>query len=752
VVYMWRKARGKEAEFEARRRTHFERAMGKSRTLPDIKKELPADPHREEELNDSDGEDSPRTELLLKSEKSRLVTEKPVKSSKKDIQGLSAIPRASRAQPLEEFDFDGEERKQRSWWSRVYGRLSTNDVDEEAAISSHSKERKPKDAHALLSPSSKDNVRAYARQPVDLDEPPPPSLLGRRQRDHRSGDKADPIQKKLSASVWDPSMTQPPRLPSEPGSPESPPRDIKAVESLADPSAQNEVEVRSAKHEREDSFFGRIFNRSPDHSKLEDEHEHHIIQLPSLFQRKQDIMKTVKGWDPAKSPDAPVPEKPVIPITSPDLPSIPSMSPSPPRPIKDKAPVQPIVQPITPAQPTPVLHKSLSEARRPSLLIADEAGILIQPEIPKTKPRGRVQEWVESTKAHEGTWNSKTVSGSSQSRMNARPSNTLDTSVDIRTGPITTLPPQKLKESYPARGPRRPKQIVMPTPLSPARYPGGTSDVYHGMNDMGRSIAPQRGPLSSGLMSPQHQLPPGAGFGRPNMPGMGNSAWPQQPYSQVPFVPSMPVNGPPHWNATAPSFNPYASYAPPLPPLHASPGEILIPRPQGQVSSPDGSGSDTRQPRRRDRKRSSRKRSQSPFGIEAASSDAESLPRHPVLRQHTARQRRRSQPLPDVPASERPNKPLPDSSQPSNQADKPTNPSASVTNLPNTSAPNSPSSLNGDSRYPRGTSRSNYFDSYDTVSPYLTNIMNDGLPPQNAPRTLSAPNSDSSPGRTQLRR
>ncbi|KIM33900.1 hypothetical protein M408DRAFT_55162, partial [Serendipita vermifera MAFF 305830] len=32
-VYMWRTARGKEAEFEARRRTHFERAMGKSRTL-----------------------------------------------------------------------------------------------------------------------------------------------------------------------------------------------------------------------------------------------------------------------------------------------------------------------------------------------------------------------------------------------------------------------------------------------------------------------------------------------------------------------------------------------------------------------------------------------------------------------------------------------------------------------------------------------------------------------------------------------
>ncbi|PVG04511.1 DUF300-domain-containing protein [Serendipita vermifera] len=752
TVYMWRKARGKEAEFEARRRTHFERAMGKSRTLPDIKKDLPTDPHREEEMNDSDADDSPRTELLLKSEKSRLVTEKSNKPSKKDAPDRGAIPKASKAPALEELDFDGEERRQRSWWSRMYGRLSTGDVDEEAAIPSrNSGDRKPKDPNALILPSSKDNVRAYARKAVDLDEPPPPSLLGHRKRDQSSGEKAEASQKKLPASVWDPSITQPPRLPSDIASPDSSPKEAKAsLEPLSNPSDANEV--KSEKHTREDSFFARIFNRSPDHSKLDDEHEHHVIQLPSLFQRKHDIMKTVKGWDTANPPDVAVSEKPVVQVASEDLPSIPSMSPSPPQPPKDKAPIRQAVQPIAPAQPTPILHQSLSEARRPSLLIADEAGILIHPEIPRAKPRGRVEEWVQATKVHEGTWNSKTASGSSQSRMKVRNSGTLDASTDLQGQPVTTLPPQKLKESYAARGPRKPKQIIMPTPLSPARYPGGTSNGYHGTDNMGRSVAPQRSP-HSGPMNPQHQLPPGAGFGRPNMPGMGNFGWPPQPYNQAPFAPTVPINGQPHWNTSAPPFNPYAPYAP-LPPLHASPGEILTRRPQAPMSSPDGSGSDTRQSRRRDRKAPSRKRSQSqsPFGIEAASSDAESLPRHPGLRQHTKRQRRQSQPLPDIPVSERSAKRHSDPSQQPDHANKPTGPSDSVANLLNSSNPNSPSSLNGDSRYPRGTSRSNYFDSYDTVSPYLTNIMNDGLPPQNAPRTLSAPNSDSPPGRTQLRR
>ena len=700
---MWRTARGKEAEFEARRRTHFERAMGKSRTLAvGIKKDLPPAPHPDGD-EESDGDDdflvaNPR--LLVDTKERRSLEKGAEKRPKTDGVGYATKSVLLPMHADEEMALPPEQvaRGQRSWLSRVYGRLSGDDQITEDNTGRGSGGTKhasngPIDIALPLASNGKGRIQTHARRPVDLDEPPPPSLLGRRQRSGHAGLPSE----KLPFLDWDPASTQPPRIPGE---------TIRLSEKLHgdDLTARQtaQVEEKMDLHRRDDSLLGRIFARSSEHSHHETEPDKPALKLPSLFLRKQDIAGAVKGWDlfgskslpaePVQPQPSSIPVPVVATIEPADIPSIPSPSPSPPRvipPSNNKA-TPPI--PSAPAQPTPVLHPTLSYARRPSLLIADEAGTLppLEPKPTRVQPEERTQSWVMATHKHikptAGNERVNPLSPPQSNRANdGRPKGT--------EGPPLSGS-MRHRGYYPTRGPRKPSKVIMPTPLSPARYPGGEGAIA------------QSNPI-------RHALPPGAGYGPPPQP------------AHIPML-----------------VNPYVYEDPPMP-SHVEPYQMYTqnwarPAPVVQPAErysrlPQREQNPHQQQQQQQR---SNKRSPSPFGIQAASSDAESLPRHPGVRQQTARRRRESQPLPAVPskriessaapaqarASRRRSEPL----QSSYNADMSSSPSLSAANLLNSSNPTSPLSAHGDSRYPRPT---NYFDASNSTNPYFTTLMNDAIAP-----------------------
>lgn len=708
-VYMWRTARGKEAEFEARRRTHFERAMGKSRTLAGVKKDLPPEPHPEGDI-ESDGEDflAANSRFLANPKERRSVERAPERKSKRDGAEYAATSLLIPTYGDEEMALppDQEARGQRSWWSRVYGRLSGDDRAQEEHIR-HSGKAHRRDTSIIidlpLASKGQERIRAHALRAVDLDEPPPTSLLGRRQKSgHARGIDGLPSEKQPFLD-WDPAITQPPRLPDQ---------SIRLSEKPVGENILAASETRSRSpvekkelHQRDDSLLGRIFARSSEHSHHEPEHDKPAFKLPSLFLRKQDVAGAVKGWDLFASkalPAEPVPSKPspipgavVMDAETVDIPTIPSPSPSPPRVLPNihkVMPIQPPIVPQTPAQPTPVLHPTLSYARRPSLLIADEAGML--PALDMKPPEGRTQSWVKATHKHikpsvvnpmiSPTNPPPPPSQPNVPRRNERPNRT--------EGPPLSGS-MRQRGYYPTRGPRKPAKVVMPTPLSPARYPGSEAVVPH------PSI---EGPLHSSSM--RHALPPGAGYG------------PSLVLAQGPPLP-----------------NPYAYEEPPMP-LHIEPYQMYTQnwsRPAPVVRPVERY---SRLPQREQPLQRSSKRSPSPFGIQAAVSDAESLPRHPGARQQTARRRRESQPLPSAPGEQssaapprRANRRRSEPLQSSYHADMSNSPTLSAANLLNSSNPTSPLSAHGDSRYPRPT---NYFaPTHQSTNPYLTTIMNDAIAP-----------------------
>lgn len=720
-VYMWRTARGKEAEFEARRRTHFERAMGKSRTVTDVKKELPPEPHPPEDDEDSADEGFSHFNRKPLGAHGRTSSGKPSKKSSGIKQQGSREKKPRAIEIDEEMALPGHERGQRSWWNRMYGRLSGDDPESEIDLARG--KRSKGDAIALPLHSSDGKVRAYATGIMDLDEPPPPSLLG---KSRASGAvlKSYEIDEKQPFLDWDPSTTQPPRVPDLAES------SRRSEVTSPNPQSAKGKGSQISKHQKEDSLLDRIFTRSHEssrgHDVVTDQAADHPGGLPSLFQKPQDVIGAVRGWAmhavkrPATVEPEPVP-KDVPGEKADDLPSIPTPSPSPPRkPSKGKEiSPQAVVAPIVaPAQPTPVLHQSLSRARRPSVLIADEAGIIPPIEQPKTKASDRTTTWVQSTMP--------LAAAGPASRLEATQ---FGTNVNRVTAEPVSFPGYNSRS---VKGPRKPQRLVMPTPLSPARYPGGqpSQPAFGILSSMGTHF--------SNIPNP-HALPPGAGYGPAHHP---------RPAPVSARVINASFVSPAMQGRTAEPYEDFNVISPTFVP----PQQPRQPRSQFRDQQQTES--------RRQGVRPDRKRSTSPFGIQPALSDSESLPRHPALRQHATRRRRQSQPLPQTPGSARPTK-RPNSGGPpeaaprqrpgplhstSYNADVSISPSVATANLKSPSSPSSPHSPNGDTRYPRATSRSNYFDAYDTVDPYLTNI-HDVLPPNVPPKPSS-----SSPVRRLLRR
>ncbi|KAG8833896.1 hypothetical protein FRC18_002913 [Serendipita sp. 400] len=716
IVYMWRKARGKEAEFEARRRTHFERAMGKTRHIPDIKKELPPAPHGLDDLDDSE-EDMPLapSKLMAGAKVSPLRTQSPRDEARKSKQKAKDKARLLDLRHDEELAISGHAPRQRSWWDRVYGRVSIDDPDEEHNHARGARGQGKEAISQLPLHSRKSDIRAYAMRPVDLDEPPPPSLFGRRQKSGQGSGDHIPAEKKPFLN-WGPTNTQPPRLPDE--------EDSLNEKAIRKP-AYDESSTDPRNHDRDDGLFGRFFSRSRESSTHNDETR--AVNLPSLFQRRQDVVGAVKGWVLPLSKQANfVPEPPEKPSAiSPDepksIPSIPSLSPSPPivsRVATHDHRNKPGSPPAAPAQPTPVLHQSLSRARRPGILIADAAGVP-PPDALMPQSKDRTSKWVEAV---------ATQAGIQSAPGRDRPTLLQDPFVIAPTyGP----PHRNAGKPQATRGPR-PQKLVMPTPLSPARYPPGAAAPFQPMVSMNKSYLDHSRAKPVELIP---ALPPGAGYGPPVGVPMPDS------FGRRPQPPTTIAS-----RANQSTFNPYENSVPIDPSIsiatehRARQSRQTRKRSQRMDSAPiAGSGGNPR-----------KSRSSSPFGIEAASSDSESLPRHPALRQHTARRRRRSQPLPEVPASERTSdkaSPIPleptmtIGPEPVQRGFVLSSPSTSAANLPSPSLLSPALTTNGDTRYPQGTSRSNYFDSYDTVGPYLTNIMDDapsqGLPVDSSTKATS---------------
>lgn len=715
LVYMWRKMRGKEAELEARRRTHFERAIGKSRIVTETKKG-PVEPHgaANDDSDEGDVEFSSSFLLGTREEQPWILEKEKAAKKKRERNNLDGKPNF-----LPDFldEERGHEPRQRSWWSRMYGRLSTEDAELEPPLPPQKRQPSGGPSNIPIR-ASRSHVKEYALRPVNLDEPPPSSLLARGKRSgHRESD--DPSNEKQPFLNWSPSVTLLPR---------STDKGLR-VDQITSPSDQphaGELGEKSGRLERGDSLLGRIFAHTPEHSAdegtTEQEKKHH--GLPSLFQKKHEIASSVKGWGIPSSKSSPTP--PPVPVKEEDILSIPSLSPSPPgraNPTQLINILNRTSPPVpTPAQPVPVLHDSLSRARRPGVLIADEAGIspprdLIQVPPPpqlQPQPKPRIEQWIEST--------SKRLENPPIPPLSMRPSN--HRPMDSYGGmppPVNSM----RDRSYAPRGPKRPAKIVLPTPLSPARWPGGPPQQSMTM--------PLGAPMPNAYQPPMSRLPPGASHGpAPVQNWELGFKLPSQLYATV-----SKSRGPAPRPPDTYQFNPYEQFGAPA---------FEAPRPP--VSNERSSRTQRREQRQPVRqepvsgaevKSSRRSRERSPFGITPPVSDAESLPRHPAMRQQTARTRRQSQPLPTIPPGAAPPvkpKPGPAGAKRPRRRSEPLRASynADMSSSPPLSpalltSPTSPTSPLGDTRYPRATSREAYFDEYDTVSPYLTTIMNDAIHP-----------------------
>lgn len=434
-------------------------------------------------------------------------------------------------------------------------------------------------------------------------------------------------------------------------------------------------------------------------------------------------------------------------------------------------PTVPVPVPVlTPFQPTPIPHASLSKASRPEVLRLSDEQIERKA---AAIPVGLVHA-VEPA-LYPGLRNQMSQPTKKERTHDARPLAAKERDRDI-TPKFSS-------------GPRRPQKIVFPTPLSPARYPEGggwSAAARSGFRDsrvdpreFGIDIPPQpqsqrssqsqasvqarwpstrnsrrwnnepEPPRSSNRMPPSHIGPP------PMNPGI------------VPeFVPPRLIGASPQMNQLRSAYEhlpPGAGFAPGLPqgfndrhrhtrshppppqirahhggayqemPLgyaHPAPGPSRRQYDGRYNNSPDSRPSRVSNPPNLGRHRSPpgmparpsdiRNRSHSPFGIDPLESDLESLPRHPAVRPQVARMRRDSFPNPSVPDG-RASRRISEPPQPlfTSRLASPTSPIAS--------SPPLLSPLN-DSRYPTTGSRPTYFDKYDS-SEFLTTLTTQSPPP-----------------------
>ena len=788
---MWRIARGKEAEIEARRLTHLEKAMGRGRSRLSASNNPSAAGvgagHRREgrALLDDDPEE-------LWDFDATSPTERQVLNLKLDGgRPFSAEDDGARVPHRGGGDVEpGHVREKGSWWRRMYHRLSTHDREEGPSHDVEKAQVKVQQWRAsVVSPinlaggkttgKGKGTYnRPEERRHIDLDSPPPPSFLAKPRLVTKveakvEGLPSQPQSKPTPLSPVVPAdengrVLSPPPVPVKENSNNKPPSSLER--GLSPPPLSPSVELRSV-----DSVLARMFSGPMEYSSSEEEEPRNTYAVRSPKDKgKGRAAQTSEGSHTPMdtTQDAQVsPGPPQATAPTPLAHSGPSPSRGIPMPV--------------PFQPTPIPHASLSNASRPEVLrLSDEqierkaAAILV----------GLVHA-VEPA-LYPGLRN--------------------QTSQPTRKGRIHDARSHEVKEKdrdiMPkfASGPRRPQKIVLPTPLSPARYPEGGNWAAAGDSGFRRSAVDPR-EFGIGIPPQSHSQPSSQSQAsiQARWPSTRNSRhWkheleppnrmPPPHIGTPPRAPKViPEFVPPRFVGASPPMKQLRSGYEPLPPgARSAPSSPQVfndkyryttshaPRPQVQAhhdsayrdvpskygySAPGSSrrqhhGQQHYSPDSRPSRASNlpnsgrhrppdiparhsnyRNRSHSPFGIDPVESDLESLPRHPAVRPQVARMRRESFPNPSV-SDGRSSRRISEPQQPlfTSRIASPTSPIAS--------SPPLLSPLN-DSRYPITGSRPTYFDKYDS-SEFLTTLTtqsppvlpgNDNPYPDVLPPILSTP-------------
>ena len=799
---MWRKARGKEAEVEARRLTHLEKAMGRGRSRLSASNNLSAPAagagagHRREgrALLEDDLEEpwdfdatSPTERQVLNL---KLDTGRPFSA---EIDDARVLLRDGGGVEL------GHVREKGSWWRRMYNQVSTHDREEGPSRGVEKVQFKVQRWQAsVVSPinlvdgkakvkSKSTNNRPEERGQIDLDSPPPPSFLAKPRLVGKSVEtnvEGLPSQSQSKPTRLPPvipvdengRVLSPPPVPVKeksnnklppslerglPPPPLSPP--------LVSPKSPTDTDVDLR---RADSVLARMFAGPMEYSSSEEEQPRNTRAVGSPKDKGKGRVAQKNSSEGLHTPVGiaeDVQDSPGTLQTATPTPLAPSAVPA-------------------PFQPTPIPHASLSNASRPGILRLSDEQIERKA---AAIPAGLVH-------AVEPALYPGLRNHTSQPTRKGRIHDSRALEVKERDRDITP----KF-----ASGPRRPEKIVLPNPLSPARYPegggwaaaGGSRLRSSGVDprEFGMDIPPQshsqpssqsqasvqarwpssrnsrhlkrdlEPPRSSNPMPPSHIGPPHgiAGVIPEFVPPRLVGASPPMKQLRSTYEPLPPGAG------SAPGspqgFNDsyrYPTSHPPRPqvPAHHDdayrdlPSKYGYPAPgssrrqyngqhhyspdsrQSRASNLPNSGG-RRPPDISARPSNSRNRSHSPFGIDPVESDLESLPRHPAVRPQVARMRRESFTDPRVPDG-RSSRRISEPRQPlfTSGVASPTSPIAS--------SPPLLSPLN-DSRYPITGSRPTYFDKYDS-SEFLTTLTiqsppvlprNDNPYPDVLPPILSVP-------------
>ena len=477
---MWRKARGKEAEIEARRLTHLEKAMGRGRSHLSASNNFPAAGagHRREgrALLEDDLEEpwdfdatSPTERQVLNL---KLDTGRPFSA---EIDDARVPLRGGAGVEL------GHAREKGSWWRRMYNQVSTHDREEGPSRDVEKVQVKVQRWQAsVVSPvnlvdgkakgkGKGTNNRPEERGPIDLDSPPPPSFLA----------KPRMVSKNMGPNVEGlPSQSQskPTRLPpvipaDESGRVLSPPpipvkeksnnklppsleRGLPPPPLSPPPMSPKSPTDTDVDLKRVDSVLARMFAGPMEYSSSEEEQPRNTHAVGSSKDKGKGRVVQKNSSEGLHTPtgiaeDVQVSPDPLQAATPTPL-ARSGLSP------RQGAPL-PVPVPVpVPFQPTPIPHASLSKASRPGILRLSDEQIERKA---AAIPAGLVHA-VEPA-LYPGLRNQ-----TSQPTRKERIHDSRAPEVKERDRDIT---------SKFASGPRRPEKIVLPNPLSPARYPEGGS-------------------------------------------------------------------------------------------------------------------------------------------------------------------------------------------------------------------------------------------------------------------------------------
>jgi len=779
-VYMWRKARGKEAEIEARRLTHLEKAMGRGRSR--LANNNPpavgagAGHRREGRLLLDDDLEEP-WDFDATSPTERQVLNFPLDAGRP----FSAEIDDARVPLKGGGDVElGHVREKGSWWRRMYNQLSTHDREEGPSRDVEKVQVKvqrwqasvamPVDlVEGKVKVKSKNTNKWREERQIDLDSPPPPSFLAKPRLVSKKVDtgieglpsqsRSDPTPLPLAIPADNNGRAlSPPPIPTKEISnsklPSSLERELPPPLFSPPPMSPKSPTGADVDLRRVDSVLARVFAGSMEYSSSEEEVRD--THAPKDKGKARVVQKSSSGG--FHTPVGTAEDVQVRSVSPQD--AIPT-----PLARSGSSPRRGIPLPVpVPFQPTPIPHASLSKAARPEVLrLSDEQ---IERKAAAIPP-GLVHA-VEPA-LYPGLRNQASQPTKKERTHDTRP-------LEVK---------ERDRDKF-SSGPRRPQTIVLPTPLSPARYP--EEGIWAAAGGSGfRSSAVD--PREFGIDKQSHSQPSSQSQTsvQARWPSTRNSRhWkrePEPPRFSNHFPPSH-IGPPPGTPGVVPEFVPpklvgvpppmkqlRSAYEPPPPGAGFAPGlpqgfhdrhrhaTSHPPRPQIRahhegkyrdvLSSYDypAPGSSRRQynthhnyspdsrPLRTSnlpksgrhqsplhtpaRAPNSRNRSHSPFGIDPVESDLESLPRHPAVRPQVARMRRESFPNPSV-----------SDSRSSRRISEPPQPLfASRIALPTSPIASSPPLLSplNDSRYPATGSRPTYFDKYDS-SEFLTTLTTQSPP------------------------